>query len=38
MCDNNCICGKERESASIPETDALGREIFWLDAGRPADK
>ena len=24
----------QRESMPIPETDAMGREIFWLDIGR----
>ena len=33
MCNNNCICGKE--SAPIKDTDAMGREIWWQDAGRP---
>jgi hypothetical protein len=31
--NNNCECGKE--SANIPVTDAMGREMFWIDAGRP---
>lgn len=25
----------DRESSSIPETDAMGREKFWEDLGRP---
>lgn len=25
----------KKESDSIPVTDALGREIFWEDLGRP---
>jgi hypothetical protein len=33
MCKDNCKC--ETESAAIPVTDAMGREVFWLDAGRP---
>ena len=33
MCKNNCICGKESEP--IKDTDAMGREIWWQDAGRP---
>lgn len=27
----------ENESKSIPITDAMGREIFWEDIGRPDD-
>jgi hypothetical protein len=30
---NSCECGKE--SSAIPVTDSMGREVFWLDAGRP---
>ncbi len=26
----------ENESAYIPETDAMGREKFWEDLGRPS--
>ena len=33
MCETNCICRKESESIQI--TDAMGREIWWEDAGRP---
>jgi hypothetical protein len=29
----SCMCS--RESKEIPITDSMGREIFWLDAGRP---
>jgi len=25
----------ETESTPIPQTDAMGREIFWEDIGRP---
>lgn len=25
------------ESKAIPETDAMGREKFWEDLGRPSD-
>jgi hypothetical protein len=25
----------EYEGSVIPVTDAMGREVFWLDAGRP---
>lgn len=35
MCDN-CQC-KNRESSLIPVTDAMGREIWWEDAGRPEE-
>jgi hypothetical protein len=35
MCNGNCICKIENESVQIKETDAMGREIFWQDAGRP---
>lgn len=35
MCNGNCICKIENESAPIKETDSIGREIFWQDAGRP---
>lgn len=31
-CCSGCTC--QRESTPIPETDAMGREIFWLDIGR----
>ncbi len=27
----------ENESKQIPITDAMGREIFWEDIGRPDD-
>jgi hypothetical protein len=27
----------ENESKAIPITDAMGREIFWEDLGRPDD-
>jgi hypothetical protein len=30
---NNCKC--QNESQPIPLTDAMGREIFWEDLGRP---
>jgi hypothetical protein len=33
MCNENCICGKESEPIKV--TDAMGREIWWQDAGRP---
>jgi hypothetical protein len=34
MCNKEyCECNKE--SAAIQVTDAMGREVFWLDAGRP---
>lgn len=33
MCEN-CGCNN-KESSLIPITDAMGREIFWEDAGRP---
>jgi hypothetical protein len=29
----DCTCNKESEPIRI--TDAMGREVFWLDAGRP---
>jgi hypothetical protein len=29
----DCQC----ESKPIPETDAMGREIFWLDMGKAED-
>jgi hypothetical protein len=33
MCDNeNAV---QNESEPIRVTDAMGREMFWLDAGRP---
>lgn len=36
MCEcEKCECKIETESYWIPETDAIGREVFWLDAGRP---
>lgn len=35
MCKDNCTCRIENESASIIITDAMGREIWWEDAGRP---
>jgi hypothetical protein len=28
----------ENESKAIPVTDAMGREIFWEDLGRPDDR
>lgn len=31
LCCSNCQC----ESAAIPVTDAMGREKFWEDLGRP---
>ena len=30
---NECECGKESKPMII--TDAMGREVFWEDAGRP---
>jgi hypothetical protein len=34
MCNKEyCECNKE--SVAIQVTDAMGREVFWLDAGRP---
>jgi len=34
MCeDKDCQC----ESKPITPTDAMGREMFWLDLGRPQD-
>jgi hypothetical protein len=34
MCEKNpCLCNTE--SAPIIVTDAMGKEIFWEDAGRP---
>jgi hypothetical protein len=35
MCIGDCICKIENESEPIKVTDAMGREVFWLDAGRP---
>ena len=35
MCKDDCICNLENESAPMRVTDAMGREAFWLDAGRP---
>jgi hypothetical protein len=35
MCKQDCICKLETESDPIQVTDAMGREVFWLDAGRP---
>jgi hypothetical protein len=35
MCDDKCTCKIENESEPIQVTDAMGREVFWLDAGRP---
>jgi len=35
MCKENCICNLENESVPMQVTDAVGREVFWLDAGRP---
>ena len=37
-CQNNCTCKVETESAPVIITDAMGREVFWLDAGRPDDR
>jgi len=34
-CCSGCTC--QRESKAIPETDAMGREIFWLDIGRKSE-
>ena len=34
-CCSGCTC--QRESMPIPETDAMGREIFWLDIGRKSE-
>ena len=28
----------EFESKAIPITDAIGREVFWLDVGRPEER
>lgn len=28
----------ENESKPMPVTDAIGREIFWEDLGRPNDR
>jgi hypothetical protein len=33
MCEKNCICNKDSEPIKV--TDAMGREIWWEDAGRP---
>jgi len=30
-------CDCQRESIPIKETDAMGREIFWLDMGRKTE-
>ena len=35
MCTGECTCKIENESAPMQVTDAMGREAFWLDAGRP---
>jgi hypothetical protein len=35
MCKENCICNLENESVPMQVTDAMGREIWWQDAGRP---
>lgn len=35
LCCSECLC--QNESKSIPVTDAMGREIFWEDLGRPKD-
>lgn len=35
MTNCNCDCEKNKESAPMVVTDAMGREVFWLDAGRP---
>lgn len=37
MC-NKEFCTCNLESTQISETDAMGREVFWLDAGRPENK
>lgn len=37
MCNNNCNCLKENESSPMIITDSAGREIWWLDAGRPEE-
>lgn len=34
MCKKE-YCACNMESANIPITDSMGREAFWLDAGRP---
>jgi hypothetical protein len=34
---NNTPQEAEYESKTIPETDAMGREKFWEDIGRPND-
>ena len=31
----NLVAGLNYESQPIPETDAMGREKFWEDLGRP---
>ena len=31
---SKCSCN---ESSTIPETDAMGREVFWLDLGRKTE-
>ena len=33
---DDCACS--RESSGIKITDAMGREVFWEDAGRPEGK
>ena len=38
MCESKCSCDIQNESVLIKETDSMGREAFWLDAGRPEDK
>jgi hypothetical protein len=35
MCNDKCICKIKNESEPIRVTDAMGREIWWEDAGRP---
>lgn len=35
LCCSECKC--EYESKPITPTDAMGREIFWEDLGRPQD-
>ena len=35
LCCSNCSC--QNESKPIVETDAMGREKFWEDLGRPQD-
>lgn len=35
LCCSNCQC--QYESKPITPTDAMGREVFWEDLGRPQD-